>query len=162
MSFPEAERLMQETNKQFIADLMPRAPLYVKLLAPEAQAVLAKPHPLSIPAMKLLMSEGFRFNSYLDVFDGGPTIEAPREQIRTIRESRIFRLEGINREVNSNPFLLSNTKPDFRATQAEVLFIPEEETCILSEKTAELLQVIPGDELRLAPLQTALPPLTSE
>ena len=57
MSFAEADRLTLSTNKQFIADLMPRNPLYVKLLAPEAQTVIGKPHASTLPAMKILLQE---------------------------------------------------------------------------------------------------------
>lgn len=95
MPFPEADRLTISTNKQFIADLMPRNPIYVKLLAPEAQAVIGKPHQSTVPAMNILMREGFRYNAYVDIFDAGPTIEAPRDQIRTIASSRIMTVKTL-------------------------------------------------------------------
>ncbi|KTC86590.1 arginine N-succinyltransferase [Legionella brunensis] len=153
MPFAEADRLTISTNKQFIADLMPRNPIYVKLLAPEAQAVIGKPHQSTVPAMNILMREGFRYNSYVDIFDAGPTIEAPRNQIRTIASSHIMTVKSISDEVSSKRFLLANTKLDFRATISQAIFNEQQNSCIISKKTAELLAIKRGDCVRLAPLQ---------
>ncbi|CEK10493.1 arginine N-succinyltransferase [Legionella hackeliae] len=162
MPFPEADRLTISTNKQFIADLMPRNPIYVKLLAPEAQAVIGKPHQSTVPAMNILMREGFRYNSYVDIFDAGPTIEAPRHQIRTIASSHVMIVKNISDEVSSKRFLLANTKLNFRATISQAIFNEQQGSCILSKKTAELLAVKRGDCVRLAPLQIEDPTIYSE
>jgi arginine N-succinyltransferase len=154
MSFAQADALTIGTDKQFIADLMPRSPIYIKLLPPEAQAVIGKPHFSAVPAMKLLFREGFRYNSYIDIFDGGPTIEAPSNQIRTIVLSRLMTITSISDEVCSNLFLIANTQVDFRASLAMAMLNLERETCIISKTTAELLKVKLGDQLRIAPLQT--------
>ncbi|CDZ79088.1 Arginine N-succinyltransferase subunit beta [Legionella massiliensis] len=153
MPFAEADRLTISTNKQFIADLMPRNPLYVKLLAPAAQAVIGKPHQSTVPAMNILLNEGFRYNAYVDIFDGGPTIEAPKSQIRTIAASRIMTVKSISDEVSSKRFLLANTKLDFRATISKAIFNQQQGSCIIGKKTAELLGIKLGDCLRIAPLQ---------
>ncbi|ASQ46080.1 arginine N-succinyltransferase [Legionella clemsonensis] len=162
MPFPEADRLTISTNKQFIADLMPRNPLYVKLLAPEAQAVIGKPHQSTVPAMNILMREGFRYNSYIDIFDAGPTIEAPRQQIRTIASSQVMTVKNISDEVSSKRFLLANTRLDFRATISQAVFNAQQSSCILSKETAELLAVKQGDCVRLAPLKIEEPTIYSE
>ncbi|KTD17018.1 arginine N-succinyltransferase [Legionella jordanis] len=154
MPFAEADRLTSSTNKQFIADLMPRSPIYVKLLAPEAQAVIGRPHQSTIPAMNILMREGFRYNHYIDIFDAGPTIEAPTNQIRTLAMSRVLNLKSISDEVSSKPFLLSNTKLDFKATLSQAMVNDQQGCCIISKDTAELLQLRAGDYLRLSPLHT--------
>ena len=153
MSFEEADRLTLATNKQFIADLMPRNPIYVKLLSPEAQAVIGKPHQSTMPAMNILLKEGFRYNNYIDIFDAGPTIEAPIGEIKTINRSRLMVITSISDEVSSHEYLLSNTQLDFRATIAYILFNQQDNTCIISKETAALLKVGCGDNLRVAPLQ---------
>ncbi|MDI9818411.1 MULTISPECIES: arginine N-succinyltransferase [unclassified Legionella] len=152
MPFPEADRLTISTNKQFIADLMPRNPVYIKLLSPEAQAVIGKPHQSTVPAMNILLREGFRYNSYIDIFDAGPTIEAPRQEIRTIATSRILTVKNISDEVSSKRFLLANTKLDFRATISQAIINVRQDTCIISRDTAELLEIKCGECIRLAPL----------
>ncbi|ARG97349.1 arginine N-succinyltransferase [Legionella micdadei] len=159
MPFPEADRLTLSTNKQFIADLMPRGSLYVKLLAPTAQAVIGKPHQSTAPAMSILLHEGFRYNNYIDIFDAGPTLEAPRTQIKTISTSRIMTIKNLSDEVSAKRFLLSNTKLDFRATVSQVIINELHSSCIISKKTAQLLEVKPGDCLRMAPLQLDNQPL---
>lgn len=153
MPFEEADRLTLATNKQFIADLMPRNPIYVKLLSPEAQAVIGKPHQSTVPAMTILLKEGFRYNNYVDIFDAGPTIEAPLSEIKTIALSRIMVINSISDEVSGNEYLLANTQLDFRATIDNALFNQHDNTCIISKETAKLLEVKRGDSLRIAPVR---------
>lgn len=153
MSFAEADRLTISTNKQFIADLMPRNPVYVKLLNPEAQKIIGKPHASTVPAMNILLREGFRYNQYVDIFDAGPTIEAPRNSIRTIAASQVMTVKNVSDDVSSQRFLISNTELNFRATICQIIFNEGQKTCILSKKSAELLQVSCGDTVRIAPLK---------
>jgi arginine N-succinyltransferase len=35
----------------------------------------------------MLEEEGFTFDRYIDIFDGGPTVICPTDRIRTVRES---------------------------------------------------------------------------
>lgn len=152
MPFAEADRLTIATDKQFIADLMPRNPIYVKLLSPKAQAVIGQAHPSSVAAMHILLKEGFRYNEYIDIFDGGPTVEAPASKIKTVEGSRVVTIKNISDEVSSPNYLLGNTQLDFRATINSVLVNTFNNTCIISKKTATLLQVTCGNKLRIAPL----------
>lgn len=152
MSFAEADRLTLATDKQFIADLMPRNPIYVKLLSPEAQSVIGKPHQSTMPAMTILLKEGFRYTNYIDIFDAGPTIEAPRADIKTIKLSRIMVIKSISDEVSSPNYLLANTQIEFCATISFALLHDEDSTCIISKKTAALLKVQCGDSIRISPL----------
>ena len=153
MPFAEADRLTLATNKQFIADLMPRNPIYVKLLSSEAQAAIGKPHQSTVPAMTILLKEGFRYNNYIDIFDAGPTIEAPITEIKTINLSRIMVIKSLSDEVSSNEYLLATTQLDFRATIDYAVFNEQENTCIISKETATLLKVKCGDSLRVSPIQ---------
>ncbi|WP_419418775.1 arginine N-succinyltransferase [Legionella sp. D16C41] len=153
MSFAEADELTILTNKQFIADLMPRNPIYVKLLAEEAQEAIGQPHASTRPALKILFNEGFRYNNYIDIFDAGPTIEAPSHDINTIAASRILTIKSLSDEVTGPRFIMSNTIMDFRATISHSIFNNETRKCIISKNTAELLKVKKNDTIRLAPLQ---------
>lgn len=94
MPFPDADLLSATTDNQFITDLMPRYPIYLDLMPPEARAVIGAPHPDGVGAMKLLQWEGFRYDRVVDIFDGGPLVTAPRSDIRTIRESRAVTVEA--------------------------------------------------------------------
>ena len=57
----ELLKLMSAQNKQFISDLVPRHPIYIDLLPDVVQEVIGKPNEHTIPALKLLESEGFSF-----------------------------------------------------------------------------------------------------
>lgn len=153
MSFAKADRLTLATDKQFIADLMPRNPIYIKLLSPEAQAAIGQPHPKTQAAMKILLREGFRYNEYIDIFDAGPTLEVPQQKIKTIESSHVVTIKSISDEVSSSNYLLANTLLDFRATINSALVNKKNGTCIISKKSAGLLQVKCGDQLRVAPLE---------
>ena len=67
---------------------MPKYPIYVNLLSEEAQAVIGKVHDKTKPALQLLETEGFSCRGYVDIFDGGPTVEAHLQHIRTAQASR--------------------------------------------------------------------------
>ena len=86
MSFPEADEFNAVHGTQFIADLFPKTPIYVSMLPEAARAVIGQPHPTGRAALKMLETEGFVWDSYVDVFDGGPTVTARTDDIRTIRE----------------------------------------------------------------------------
>ena len=49
---------------------------------------MGQPHPTGRAALRMLEHEGFAFDRYIDIFDGGPTVTAQTDQIRTIREAR--------------------------------------------------------------------------
>lgn len=94
MSFAEADALSASTDNQFILDLMPKYPIYVDLLPEAARAVIGKCHADGEPALRLLQSEGFRFDRVVDIFDGGPLVSCARDTIRTVRDSRRVTLRG--------------------------------------------------------------------
>lgn len=94
MGFPEADRFNAVHGSQFIADLMPRHPIHVALLPDAAQAVIGVPHVRSRGALAMLKAEGFCEDNYLDIFDGGPTLVAQTNGLRTLREARTGRAEG--------------------------------------------------------------------
>src|SRR5829696_8723289 len=53
IDYPKADHLSM-VNKRFIADLMPKHPIYIPLLPPEAQAVIGHVHEQTRPALRLL------------------------------------------------------------------------------------------------------------
>ena len=95
MDFKTADRINGEGNSQFIADLMPKFPIYTALLPKTAQDVIGRPHDGARPAIRLLEQEGFRFSGAVDIFDGGPAMEVHRRGIWTVRASREDILAGL-------------------------------------------------------------------
>jgi arginine N-succinyltransferase len=88
MSFQEADEFNAKFGNQFIADLMPKHPVYIAMLQESAKTVIGVPHPSGRAAMRMLENEGFAWENYIDIFDGGPTMTARTDQIRSIREAK--------------------------------------------------------------------------
>jgi len=90
MDFKDADYLTGMGDKAFIAELMPKFPIYVPFLDQAAQDTISKVHENTEPALALLMQEGFRLNNYIDIFDAGPTVECRLQDIRAVRESTLW------------------------------------------------------------------------
>ncbi len=95
MDFHEADRTGALSGNQFIADLGPRYPLYVSLLPKAAQDALGRPHDDGRPAFEMLLVEGFVAGDYVDIFDGGPTVVADIDSVRTVRDARTVNVSVI-------------------------------------------------------------------
>jgi arginine N-succinyltransferase len=145
MSFQEADEFNGAHGTQFIADLMPKTPIYTAMLPETARSVMGIPHPSGRAAMKMLEREGFSFDCYVDIFDGGPTMTASTDQVRTVRESRELVLEKVAGSVEgTNMMLASGRLAGFAACCGNVVVSPEE-TATVSRETAALLGIAPGD-----------------
>lgn len=151
MTFPEADLLSATTDNQFILDLMPKYPIYVDLLPPEAREVIGRCHADGVGAMKLLEWEGFRFERTVDIFDGGPLVACQRQNIRTIRESRVANVEAaqIGPEGPGKLALVCNERlSDFRSVHARVE-IRGEDRIAVEPNVLESLRVTPNDKVRI-------------
>ncbi len=146
MTFPEADEFNAVHGTQFIADLMPKTPIYVSLLAESGRAVIGQPHPTGRAALRMLEQEGFTFDRYVDIFDGGPTVTAPTDQIRTVREARFERVAEIVDDGPAKMLVASGKLKDFRACCASIKRIPKKGVCI-DREAAELLEISVGDRL---------------
>jgi arginine N-succinyltransferase len=154
MDFPTADYLTGIGQKVFIAELMPKYPIYVNLLSKDAQAVIGQVHDKTRPAIKLLKDEGFTFNGYVDIFDAGPTVEADISNIKTIRDCQNRKV--VIGEMNSDAgqtYMLSNHKlVDFRASLSTMTLDASSDTVTLSTELANALHVSEGDVITVAPL----------
>ncbi len=88
MDFREADQFNAVNGHQFIADLMPKHPVYTALLPDGARNVIGRPHPSGRAAMRMLEDEGFAYDEYVDIFDGGPTMLARTDAVRSVRDAR--------------------------------------------------------------------------
>jgi len=148
MDFSKADYLSSLGNYQFIADLMPKYPVYIRLLPEEAQEVIGITHQATRPALKLLEREGFRFEGCVDIFDAGPTVHCPLDQIRTVRDSHRSVVSEIIHMEEKGQQLISNTSAhDFRCCRGDIAF-DKNRNLVLSSQAGNLLQVRPGDSIR--------------
>ncbi|TFI59250.1 arginine N-succinyltransferase [Sphingomonas parva] len=145
MNFQEADEFNAAHGTQFIADLMPKTPIYTALLPEHARAVMGVPHPKGRAAMKMLEKEGFQFDCYIDIFDGGPTMIAPTDQIRTVRESKEMIVGAVADAVDGPELMLAAGRlTDFASCCANVQVAADGEVTI-TRKAAEMLGIGPGD-----------------
>ena len=144
MSFPEADEFNAVHGTKFIADLMPRSPVYVALLTEEAKAVMGQPHPSGRAALRMLEHEGFAFDRYIDIFDGGPTVTARTDDIRTLREAREDVIAEIGEGGTHKVLAASGRLKDFRACCASIKKLPKK-GIMIDPLAAELLEAEIGD-----------------
>ena len=90
MEYSTADYLTGIGQKAFVAELMPRYPVYVNLLPESARAVIGEVHDDTRAARSLLEQEGFRYEGYVDIFDAGPTLECFRDDIHAVRRSVVL------------------------------------------------------------------------
>lgn len=155
IDFAQADYLSGTGNKSFIAELMPKHPLYVDFLAPEARAVIGRVHPQTEPARALLESEGLRYQGYIDIFDGGPTLEAEIDNLRTVRDCRTMPArivaDGARQDNEDTWCLLANEDyQGFRALACRCDI--GRETLEIDVATAVALGLTSGQPLRAATL----------
>ncbi|MCG8520136.1 MAG: arginine N-succinyltransferase [Pseudomonadales bacterium] len=151
MDFDTADRYSGMLSKTFIAELMPPNPIYVTLLSPQAQEALAQPHPMTKAVMALLQQEGFHAGHYVDIFDGGPVLEARTDTLKTLVTSDRKRLRLAETDGGERCLLAASEGEDFRCILAtvseslnDVLRAPPE---VLQE-----LQCESGCDVTVAPL----------
>lgn len=150
IDYGDAEHIVGMGNKAFIAELMPKHPIYTLLLTPEARAVIGKVHAQTLPALHLLERENFRMQGYIDIFDGGPTVESPTPEVRTIKRSRLVRAVA-GTDSSTVPHLVANTRLDeFRCLIADLS--PSAASAPLSKAQLEALRVKAGDSVRVTAL----------
>lgn len=152
MEFSRADYLCGTGQKAFIAELMPKHPIYTDFLSPEAQAVIGEVHPQTAPARAVLEKEGFRYRNYVDIFDGGPTLECDIDHVRAIRKSRLVEVvEGQSAPGEWPACIVANEQyQQFRAMLINV--DPNIERLVLSAAQLDALKCKAGDPVRLVRL----------
>lgn len=149
VDYGEAERIVGMGNKSFIAELMPAHPIYTVLLPADARAVMGKVHEHTQPALRLLESEGFRHQGFIDIFDGGPTVEAPVAEIRSLRDSCTLECRiGAPPARPPVRLLASEHLEHFRCVLAPATVAPDH--VVLEQSTAAALNIAAGDPVRIA------------
>lgn len=146
MEFEAADVANAAMGNQFIADLMPRHPIYAALLPPAARDILGKPHDNAMPAFNMLLREGFSYRGYIDVFDGGPLVDAEIDDIKTVRESKRYQLSEIGAVGGAPEMLISAGRlSTYRAARGRLKATDDQ--AIIDKETADALGVKKGDAL---------------
>ena len=145
MGFQEADQFNAVSGNQFIADLMPKHPIYTAMLSEQARAVMALPHPTGRAAMRMLEAEGFAHEGYIDIFDGGPTMAAATDRIRTVAEAATATVAAIDVAAGAPALVAAWRLAEFRCARAQVE--PRDGGLAIDADAAALLDLSVGDEV---------------
>lgn len=159
LTYEEAYRFSQR-SRDFMFELLPREPIYISLLPPEARRVIGAVGPDTIPAVKLLESLGFTYNGKIDPFDGGPHLEAPTNAVPLVRDSALTNFAGTCSATRAKHHgFVSHLSADgrFRALHTSYASIPDGGIC-LPKPAAETLLLDQGDPIGVTPYDLAAPP----
>lgn len=152
LPYVEAERLCGLQSRTFLAELMPQYPIYVPMLPPAAQACIGRVHPDGQEAFDILEREGFETNSYIDLFDAGPTLYARTGNIRSIAGSQVATVREEPRIDARGRYLVSNDAlHGYRATVAELDYQPDQPLALTPAMCAAL-KVSHGGNVRVVAL----------
>ncbi len=147
VKYPQADYLTGLGEKQFIADLMPEFCLYTCMLPQAAQDVIGQVHDDTKSALAMLKKEGFNYRHYVDLFDGGPTVEARLERIQSVKHNQRATISSIDETTDGKAYVISNTRLNFRACIGTLQ--PLENGLVMLPKTvADALQVTSADSIR--------------
>ncbi len=144
MSFQEADYFNAINGNQFIADLMPKHPVYVSMLSEDARSVIGVPHPTGRAAMRMLENEGFHYEGYVDIFDGGPTMVARTDEVTSVKNSVEAKLVSHDLAEGERAILATGRLETFRACYGARKFDGEGGIAI-DAAAADALDVKDGD-----------------
>ncbi|KJZ34515.1 arginine N-succinyltransferase [Pseudomonas fluorescens] len=152
LPYAEAERLCGLESRTFLAELMPQYPIYVPMLPKAAQDCIGRIHPDGQEAFDILEREGFETNSYIDLFDGGPTLYARTPCIRSIAQSQTGTAQPGSPIDTRGSYLVSNDSlKDYRAIVADLDYQAGQPVKLSAEMCAAL-NVTEGSPIRLIAL----------
>ena len=138
MSFQEADEFNAVNGNQFIADLMPKTPIYTAMLGESARGVIGLPHPNGRAAMRMLETEGFTNPGYVDIFDGGPTMVGQINSLQTVAQAQDVTLSAIHAAGGRKLLVATGRLADYRCAYGFV--IEDEEGAVsLDQASAALL-----------------------
>lgn len=151
MDFDEADTLCGVGSNQFITELMPKHPIYTRLLPQEAQDVIGKPMDAGRRAMELLEEEGFMYDKVVDIFDAGPILRAKVDQLKTIKKmDQGLAAVSDERMLTSPTMIATSSLRHFRVIHEPMIRTGGGQVK-LAQEHIEALAVTPGALLRYVP-----------
>jgi arginine N-succinyltransferase len=147
MDFLEAERMIEGArNRSLIVELMPHYPVYVPLLPGEAQAAMGQVHAEGELPFGILSAEGFEPDEYVDIFDGGPILQAHKNALRSFSHSMARSVTPALTNGAVEPFLIATAREQgFRAVVVECVSPELSESVALPAEAMRALDVTAGD-----------------
>jgi arginine N-succinyltransferase len=152
MDFLDAERVIGGArNRTLIVELMPHYPVYVPLLPGPAQEAMGQIHPSGELAFNLLTEEGFEADEYVDIFDGGPILQAHKNALRSFSGSMVRRVATAGQAPGAPDALVNyavaSSERNFRAVVVPCTPAESGEAICLPAWAQQALRVAPGDNV---------------
>lgn len=144
MSFQDADYFNAINGNQFIADLMPKHPVYVAMLSEDAKSVIGVPHPTGRAAMRMLENEGFHYDGYVDIFDAGPSMVARTDDVTSVKNSVEATIADIDLDEGERAILATGRLETFRACYG-ARKLNDDGTIAIDASAADALDVGKGD-----------------
>jgi arginine N-succinyltransferase len=95
--------------------------------------------------MRMLENEGFAHECYVDIFDGGPTMTARTDQVKSIHEAVKAKVTGTDLDKGERVLLAAGRLREFRCCFGVRAL--NDQGIAIDSRSAELLQVGDGDEV---------------
>jgi arginine N-succinyltransferase len=147
LSYTEADTFNQR-SKEFITSLFPRTEIYLSLLPPEARRLVGTVGDETQPALRMLERIGFVNRDHVDPFDGGPYLEAQRDEIPVVRSTFVRKLVAVRPKGRSQHAIVSaHGTHGFKATRSRVMvsadgvWMPADTVNALSAKAGERIGI---------------------
>jgi len=152
MDFLEAERVIEGArNRTLIVELMPHYPVYVPLLPGDAQAAMGQVHAEGEVPFRILSEEGFQPDEFIDIFDGGPILQAHKNALRSFSASMLRQVTGaVLAADQAQPvrYLIGTARPEnFRAMIVECSALELSAGAALPVYALRGLDVVAGDSV---------------
>ncbi len=145
MNFQAADQFNGVHGNQFIADLMPKHPVYIAMLSDDARQVIGLPHPNGRAAMRMLENEGFAFEGYVDIFDGGPTMLARTDKVHSIRDAQHLKVVDTDLASGEKALLATGRLAGFRCCYGAREL--RDGGMAIDSRAADILRLNEGDEV---------------
>lgn len=141
MDFDVADALCAQEGTAFIADLMPKAPILISLLPPNAQAVMGIAHAHSQGAKKLLQKQGMQETAYMDMFDAGPLISAKTDTLEIVKAAKTYSLQIGQTNHDAGHWLIRGAAVDAITLLTCAKYVADTGQLIISQTDAKCLKL---------------------
>ena len=153
LSYDEADRFCQY-SREFITSLLPKDPIYLSLLPPNARAAVAQVHSETKSARAMLERLGFEYRNFVDPFDGGPHLDVKTDEIPPVAHTHTRTVANAVAATKCTEMcIVSKLDPDgeFMAIHEKVSLV-DGNAISLTKECMQALEVEKGDEVGVTPM----------
>ena len=154
LSYREADAFSR-TSKEFITSLFPEVEIYASLLPAEARRLIGHVSPDAVPALRMLERLGFHHIDEVDPFDGGPYLEAVRDEIPLVRSTETSSFKSVVSDSSEmkTAIVCTHRGGDFRAVRSG--FRHDDDGVCLPEAAVKALGLEPGMSVSWTPQESS-------